>query len=121
MDTLTFRKERAAELLESILLRKPLVAPGDGWTQDELLQLSAAAILVASMHIPFDTNDQLEYVEAKAQTSFDDCFTAVEFYADLTTMVRQNLFDEQFEPVVKAKLVRDGDDRAIRIVSGNHH
>ena len=61
-----------------------------------------------------------EHLEAAAQTKYDDLFTAVEFFADLTARASLGQYDEQFAPLVQAKLVSDGDTRAIRIVSGEH-
>src|SRR5688572_24544578 len=103
---LCFRKERAAELLEAILLREPIEVPADGWSQSELLQLSAVAILLASEQTPVPPSESFEILEARVQTSYDDCFTAMEFFADLTSLVRDNVFndegryDDQFEPLV---------------------
>jgi hypothetical protein len=119
MDTMLFSKQRAAELTNSFQLGDPIKPSGESWSVDELLQVASAAIVAITARTLEQTASQpLELQEARVQTRYDDLFPAVEFYSDLTVMVLQRTYDEQFSPLVRMELVRDGDDHAIRIVSG---
>jgi hypothetical protein len=124
METMTFTKLRAAQLALAMQQDQPLTVPADGWTVDELLHLAGAAITCATARLdsvmPEYVLMPLEHKEHHLKGRYDDLFTAVEFFADMTTLAYQDRYDHRFGPVVVASLVRDGDDRAIRIDSGSN-
>jgi hypothetical protein len=120
MAAMLFSKQRASELMNTLHLGEPIKPAGKSWDDDELLQVAAAALVAITVRTVMRTSEQpLEQQEAKAQARYDDLFAAAEFFADLTAAVVQKRYDNQFAPLVRVELVRNRDQRAIRVVSGS--
>jgi hypothetical protein len=125
MEVMRFDKQRALQLANAFQVAGEQITPiGDSWTIDDILQLCGAAIVAATvreMNVSYSAFRDLpgEYQEAKLQTRYDDLFTAIEFFADMTALAYQGGYDERFDGRVTAALVRDGDKRAIEIESGD--
>ena len=116
-----FSKQRAEEITTQFQIGESIKPSGESWNEDDLLQVAAAALVAITQRTLGRNMGQTdEHLEAAAQTKYDDLFTAVEFFADLTARASFGRYDEQFAPLVQAELVSDGDTRAIRIVSGEH-
>jgi hypothetical protein len=59
MELFNFRKELADKLLEAIASEQPISVPENGWSRDDLLHLSAVALVLASEEA--DINRQARY------------------------------------------------------------
>ncbi len=125
MYPITFKKERAAHFLDSLLTGRPMLHDPEqpGWTIDEMLQLAGACFFVVAAHGPIRrTPTQLqdwqskhpEHKEAEIETLMHDLHGAMEFIAELTQLVYDGGYDERYEALMwKSACKRDPRRRRI--------
>ena len=124
MYPIMFAKGRAEELVARIGEGKDIPAPAAGWSSDELLQVAGALFFAAMSHGPREIDkDQFSDLssgngDVATRTLADDLHMAVDFYSDLTMMVCGGTYDQRFEPRLQAVVVREGDERGFKILSG---
>lgn len=122
-----FNKERAEYLLDCLKHGKPIRPEQNAWTGFDMLALAGACYFCAMSQGPamyrnaaFDKLPQ-ERREAVEQTFLNDLFAAIAFYSELTMVVADNRYDEQFEPDVMAVVATEdtgGVQRTAKIAKG---
>jgi hypothetical protein len=121
MYPIVFNKARAEELLAIIGEGKDIPAPAGGWNCDQMLQVAGALLFAAMSHGPVDTS-KVKQSSANGDTSTqslsDDLHMAIDFYSDLTMMVCGETYDRRFEPELTAVVMRDGNERGFKVISG---
>lgn len=126
MITIKFSKARAQEFIQALARGNPILAPDQKWTGNDMLALAGACFFAAMSHGPssFYGTESAHPLKPKDQkaiedTFFNDLHGAVEFYAHLTQLVRDGLYDEQYEPEVRALVTQQGNvTKTIRPVRG---
>ena len=115
-----FRKERAEYLLDCLATGKPIVPSQSlGWTIDDMMALAGACHFAAMSHGPCVSKAKRiditklpkEYQEATEMTFVSDLRAAVEFYSQLTMLVKDGEYDSHFEPYMVAVVTQTGDVR----------
>jgi hypothetical protein len=122
MYPIVFNKARAEELLAIIGEGKDIPAPAGGWNCDQMLQVAGALLFAAMSHGPVDKSRVDKPSSANGDTSTqslsDDLHIAIDFYSDLTMMVCGETYDRRFEPELTAVVMRDGNERGFKVISG---
>jgi hypothetical protein len=122
MYPIVFNKARAEELLAIIGEGKDIPAPAGGWNCDQMLQVAGALLFAAMSHGPVDKSRVDKPSSANGDTSTqslsDDLHMAIDFYSDLTMMVCGETYDRRFEPELTAVVMRDGNERGFKVISG---
>jgi hypothetical protein len=96
---ISFDKARAEYLLDSLANGKTIApASAAGWSQFDMLQLAGACFFAALSQGPPAAQQTDE------ATFRGDMHAAIEFYAYLTSTVRDQHYDEAFEPHLEATL-----------------
>lgn len=103
MYPITFRKDRAAYLLDRLLHGQPIEPDQSGWTVDDMMQLAGACFFAVAAQGPAADVQQVhpEYQEAEFETMMNDLHAVLEFVAQRTQMVYDGDYDEAHEPVVR--------------------
>ena len=126
MIPIKFSKARAQELIQALARGTPVLAPDQKWTGNDMLALAGACFFAAMSHGPssFYGNGLAEPLNPQNQRAIEDKFfndlhAAVEYYAHLTQLVRDDLYDEQHEPELRALVTQQGNvTKTIRPVRG---
>jgi hypothetical protein len=122
-----FSKSRAEQLISVIGEGQDIPAPNRGWSCDEMLQVAGALLFAAmSQGRPDIDKDPSQNVASKngdmtTNALCDSLHMAIDFYSDLTMMVCGGSYDERFEPTLQGVVLRDGGERAFKIVEGAKH
>jgi hypothetical protein len=115
MYPITFRSERAQEILDCLNSGKP-IGPGPcGWSIDGALAVAGACFFLAMSHGPITYTSQgidisqfhSGHQEAVEETFHDDLHCAVDFYGQLKMAVNEDEFDSQYRPEVQALVAHD--------------
>ncbi len=135
MFPLRFDRARALNIIKAIGDGRPLwPATPDGWSPDDLLTVAAACVAVlrgfGSIELQRKYDWDSEAVEAALASIHEehrdaiviganaDLLAAVDFAASLTQISRCQIYDEFFDPIVKAKISQTLDGREITAIEG---
>jgi hypothetical protein len=115
----SFDKETGEGFLQALMSGQPVIPPGiDAWDINSILALAGACYFAAMSHGPLSLKNlpgiweklPLEQREAREETLSADLHLAIEFYGQLTMFVKDEEFDESFDPHVEA-IVYEHDGR----------
>lgn len=110
---INFRKERAEQFLDCIEKGKPIE---NVRTVDDMLALAGACFFVAMSHGPIAKSEidwakvPKEHREARDVQLFAEIHAAIEFYGQLTMLVKDDEYDAAFEPQVRAAMMSEKTD-----------
>jgi hypothetical protein len=125
-----FDKARAEQVIKAIKTGKPISAPLGGWSQNDMLALAGMLYAAVFSHGPHAQQvagitpammreQHPEKRQAVEETFHTDIHDAVDFIAKLTFKVMDGEFDDDFDPQVKAGILRNPDGgKAVRFVEG---
>src|SRR5262245_38083433 len=116
-----FDKARAEQVLDCLAHGKP-IPPGSarGWTAHDMVALAGTCFLAAMSQGPalYQHTDWSkvpnEHREAVEETLFDDLHAAIEFYGQLSILVREKEYDAKgFAPRCEAVLWLEGGHKVV--------
>jgi hypothetical protein len=116
---ISFDKETAERYIEALRSGQPVSPPDGRWTISTMMALAGVCYFACMSHGPLSTrstggNPSPEHQEARAETLFSDLSAAIQFYGQLTMMVKDGEFDDHFEPHVEAAVYEDGTGRHVQ-------
>ncbi len=111
-----FNKTRAEQILHCLNTGTPITPSGDGWTGNDMLAVAGACFYAAMSQGPasfwlrdISANLHTEHREAEELQFMNDLRAAVEFYAELTRLVRDEAYDDKCEVNVVAMATQEGE------------
>jgi hypothetical protein len=111
-----FHKEDAEQWLQAVGFGAPLPLPTSGkWSIHTMLALAGVLHFAAMTHGPLhhalssEQEKKLppEHREAREETLYQDLALAIEFQSHLAMLVKDDEFDDAFEPLVQAVVYKD--------------
>lgn len=128
MFPLNFEKSRAERFLQCLATGEPI---GKVHTIDEMVGLAGACFFALMSHGPIirkmaaemqgkelETPQTQEHAEADDEMIFSDLHAAIEFSGHLTMMVKDGLYDDRCEELVRCFVSQDGDQKQLHQFEG---
>ena len=98
MTGFSFNKQSCERYIDALQIRRPIDAPAEGWTVDEMIALAGACASIAGAFCRgVNVESYGEHLEADEERSRADSLAAIEFAESLASAILDQNYDQQFE------------------------